>query len=264
MNSNWTRGPVRGTGLGHTPSNITASQIMRMNANRSAFIAKKQALARGSQLTMLRGVQPNNYLMARPGARPAPEIKSFDCAIVGGQLAITPLSAEPGVAFAGITCINEVQQGAAFYNRIGTKITVKSIAVNLNFYTAENFIATGLCNIRCMVVYDRQTNGAYPVISDILSVNDSGYTAAFGQSTGINMSNRARFLVLRDKRWNLDAAQGYNFSLNEFIKGRWDCEYGTTATNIGEIKSGAIYVIAFTDVLAPYIQEPVARIRYFD
>lgn len=36
-------------------------------------------------------------------------------------------TAEPGVAFVGITEINDVRQGAAFYNRVGAKITIRSV-----------------------------------------------------------------------------------------------------------------------------------------
>jgi hypothetical protein len=199
---------------------------------------------------------------------PQPEIKSFDQIFWGTPvfLPATPVGGEvTGVSFAGITCLNEVQQGAAFYNRIGTKISIKSIHFNCQFYVNPTAIATSPMSVRYLIIYDRQPNGAYPAISDLLSTNDLGFTAA-AFYCGINMQNRERFTVLRDKYIDMDAASGYNFSVNEYVKGRWESDYGNTAANIGEVKTGAILFVAFADVSnGVYIGGmPNCRIRYFD
>jgi len=61
--------------------------------------------------------------------------------------------------------------------------------------------ATGVDTmLRLLVVYDRQPTPAagLPVISDILQVRDQTGTATTAGTSGINLDNRDRFLILRD------------------------------------------------------------------
>lgn len=176
-----------------------------------------------------------------------------------------PTGAEPVANFAGITELNCVSQGATSYNRIGTKILVKSI----DFRAVFSLAGTGptRSTFRYMIVYDRQPNGAFPAFSDILSANIS---TAPGMFTGVNMANRSRFLVLRDRVQTLDEDAGNGGSLNvkEFIKTKLETQFRTNAGNIGDITTGAIYLIAFaiTASAVSYITmtSATSRIRYFD
>jgi len=75
------------------------------------------------------------------------EVKTFDC-MVTPPAANLPLvaaaaSGEPGAAFVGITEINDVRQGAAFYNRIGSKIVIRSVELTGEVMSPAPFNAQG-------------------------------------------------------------------------------------------------------------------------
>ena len=129
------------------------------------------------------------------------EIKSFDCTVTnpytGGPNglhtigSITPL--EPSVAFAGLTEINCIPQGTANWERVGSKIVVRSIRVRfVSLLMGTNPVSS---TFRWMLVYDRQPGGAFPTIDDILARN-IGTAPVF--SSSISMDNSRRFVFLRD------------------------------------------------------------------
>jgi len=88
--------------------------------------------------------------------------------------------------------------GSSFFNRVGRRIEMKSLLMKavilpLRTTTVQDYV-------RVMIVYDRQSNGAAPSISDILQT-----TSATGANTttvysDINLNNRDRFSILRDHR----------------------------------------------------------------
>lgn len=86
--------------------------------------------------------------------------------------------------------INTMQKGPDQGQRIGWKITVKSIYISLYFSTdAQNTSNQEM--IRVMLVKDRETNGVMPVDSDIFEWPN--YT-----DTMLNIINGARFRVMKD------------------------------------------------------------------
>ena len=62
------------------------------------------------------------------------EIKFFDVAITNGTwpLVGSAAAAEPATAFAGITELNDILQGAGAYQRVGQKVVLKSFAFKCN------------------------------------------------------------------------------------------------------------------------------------
>jgi len=200
------------------------------------------------------------------------EVKSFDqvlpITVCGMTAAVT--GSEPAAAWTGMTEVNLVRQGAAFYNRIGSKISVRSIQVDADF-----IITPGKANVaqilRMMLVYDRQANGAFPAITDIIQNNDSGVATFF---SGINIVNKSRFTIIRDKLIPMDYASGYEYPVHEFVKCNLEVEYKANGGTIGDITTGAIYMllfVAYDDGGSSYPQvtnfangTPRIRIRYFD
>jgi len=199
------------------------------------------------------------------------EVKFFDVNIASPSAgtfglfvpSAPPTGSEPAVAFTGITELNCVAQGATSYNRIGTKILMKSI----DFRAIFSMTGSGptQSTFRYMIVYDRQPNGAFPAFSDILSTNISTAPSFF---SGVNMANRSRFIVLRDRIQSLDADGTGTVSVKEFIKTKLETQFKTNAGNIGDITTGALYLVAFalTGSAVSYINmsAPTCRIRYFD
>jgi len=202
------------------------------------------------------------------------EVKFFDVAptipsVAGpyGFQTITapPTGAEPVTPFAGITEINCVPQGATSYNRIGTKILMKSIMFNATIFLGGSVPTHGV--YRYMIVYDHQPNGAFPGIADLISQNISTAPTMF---SSINMSNRSRFIVLRDRVGNLDVdgGNGAIVHVKEFIKTKLETQYRTNTGTIGDITTGAVYFIAFASfssaVTYVTMSQPTFRIRYLD
>ena len=201
------------------------------------------------------------------------EVKFFDCAVTApagatfGLFAPStpPTGSEPAVNFTGITELNCVGQGATSYNRIGTKILIKSIMFNSIFSLTGS--GPTQSTFRYMIVYDHQPNGAFPAFSDILSQNIGTAPIMF---SSINMSNRSRFIVLRDRVHTLDfdGGNGGTIHCKEFIKTKLETQFGTNTATIGDITSGAIYLIAFavsgTAVSYVTMTNASSRIRYFD
>jgi hypothetical protein len=222
---------------------------------------------RESNIGSLRGLQPANWAMSRPLGRPTPEIKSFDVLIAppatSAPVVFGVSGTDPTVAYNGLTCINEIQLGDAYYNRIGSRVTVKSVSVS---FQVGLVTSTFITSLRWMLVYDRQVNGAYPAIGDILSINDTGVPGIVDFNAGLNMVNRSRFLVLRDQYIDEDPAHQQIHTVKDFVKGRWDCEFNSpTSASIGVVKTGAIYMIAFGFTGgAINILNITSRVRYYD
>lgn len=199
------------------------------------------------------------------------EVKFFDLNIASpaagtfGLFAAStpPTGSEPAVPFTGITEFNCVPQGATSYNRIGTKILIKSIDFRCVF--SMNGTAPTHNSVRYMIVYDRQPNGAFPAFSDIFSTNISTAPTFF---SGVNMANRSRFIILRDRVQTLDPDGSGTFSVKEFIKTKLETQFRTNTGNIGDITTGALYLVAIslTGSAASYstMGSATFRIRYFD
>lgn len=226
--------------------------------------AQSGRASRSAAIQKGRYTQKGMGIMARPMGRPMPEIKSYDQTVTCG-FGIVPYATIAGVnnsLTTGLTCLNtSLVQNAQFYGRIGTRITIKSIQLRLILHYVNTNIVPQ--TVRMMLLYDRQTNGAWPLIGDILGANDAGGTFL----SGIQMQNRSRWLMLRDRFMTLSLSDQSGYCLNEFVQGRYDVEYGTSTGNIGDIKSGAIIIVLFFDntaVTSPYVDSCVCRIRYFD
>jgi len=249
----------------------TMGQIITRDAQRNREAAKslRQASYASARLVAApRGVPL--YAVGR-GQMSRGEVKFFDCEPVntvvsnpyGLQLVTATTGGEPSAAFTGITELNCVQQGATSYNRIGTKILIKSIDLRFNAFMAGS--GPVVDSFRYLVVYDHSPNGAFPAYSDILSDNISG-TAGF--HSRINMSNRSRFIILRDRTIPMTYTNDAIVSCKEFIKCKLETQFKSTTGAIGDITSGAIYLFAFaslsTSVCWIQTSSVISRIRFFD
>jgi len=250
-----------------TFSNSVAQQIQ--NAAVASSLNRQASFARARLVsTSNRGVPM--YAMGH-GQMGRGEVKFFDVDILRpvttspyGLVGVTGITgAEPATAFAGITELNCVQQGATAYNRIGTKIMIKSIKVDADLIL-KGSAPTGN-TARLMIVYDRQPNGAFPAVANILSMNVSGAPVF---NSGINMANRSRFTILRNQVVNFDNNGEQSYHWSTFVKTKLETQFGSNAGNIGDIQTGAIYLVAFTYVSGATMFVDLltasSRIRYFD
>lgn len=245
------------------------STFGRKSTRMSEKIAR--AAERGALVSVSRAMPSLSY-SAPYGRRSLQEIKFFDCRVATPSIAgpyglfnasTPPVAAEPGIPFTGITCLNEVVQGATSYNRIGAKIVIKSVHIRFNLVLDGASAKTS--NARVMVVHDHQPNGAYPVFSDILSDNISTIPD-FGSSA--NMANKDRFTVLRNMFYNLSINGQRGVMVDEHIKCRIETMYKSSTGTIGDITTGAIYLVAFADYSAAasytQINDMQVRVRFYD
>lgn len=185
-----------------------------------------------------------------------------------------------------LTPLNLIQAGSSFFNRIGRKIHMKSIAIRgfIGFSGNSQVIAA---YGRIMIVYDRQTNGALPVISDILLDTKQDATTSTGALSGLNLNNRDRFVVIADKKFMLPVvtqAVGIPTFIAPSISNDTECEWGivdryhkinmetqykadSSPAVIGDIATGALYLITFGQATAGnegWNVTLATRLRYVD
>lgn len=151
-----------------------------------------------------RGYHPYGQMM-RPYSSVPRDFKTFDTL---GQSYTGRRNPFPFSSAGRFWALNTVINGASFWQRVGRQICMKSLEL---FYeirtTGTNIIDTfRTCN-RLLVVYDRQPNGAPPLISQILA--EVGQTTTAGGTNtpfGILTANpwaepnpvyKDRFVVLR-------------------------------------------------------------------
>lgn len=172
----------------------------------------------------------------------------------------TTNAASPVLSAAASTfyLLNGLQLGTSAYQRIGNKIAMKSCYWSLTFgINAVNTIATSTSGtpqvpVRMMIVYDKQTNGALPVVSDLLS-GYSGIANSTARAIDVNspnnLNNKDRFIVLCDKRFVLSAQGTGSRILKKYKKLSTSVSYksGATVGNVTDITSGGLYFIAYRD-----------------
>lgn len=158
----------------------------------------------------------------------------------------------------GFTLINGLQLGTAAYQRIGNKIAMKSCYWSMTFgLNSINTIATATSGtpqvpVRMMIVYDKQTNGSLPAVSDLLSDKvgiTNGTARAIDVNSPNNLNNKDRFIVLCDKRFVLSAQGTGSRVIKKYKKLSTSVTYksGATVGDVTDITSGGLYVLIYRD-----------------
>lgn len=228
------------------------------NAHRTAGISAYRGVS--SDVDMLTALdiaersatQPQNHNISRPSNFSGEELKCCDTYIANSTTVNTLNSvvySEPSagpLTTALYTCVNEVKQGSTVYQRNANRIIVKSIDVRGVVgasYTGAQF--TG-CNVRVMLVYDRQCNGAAAGIGDIFACSTDGTNPNPHFGSKMNIANKSRFIFLRDEIHTIDPGADTSCDIHIFHKCRLETEYKASAMTIGDIATGALYLLIFT------------------
>jgi len=122
---------------------------------------------------------------------------------------VTPTVAGLGLA-TGYTCLNCVEQGNGVSQRIGNKIVITSIRLRGTITPSKTADTTDYGFVRVLMVYDKQTNGAAPLIGDIISNISTSGSFATAFNSGIKITNRNRFVMLRDQIFEMGATGSSN------------------------------------------------------
>jgi len=195
--------------------------------------------------------------------------------------------------------LNDIGNGSAFYQRVGRKISMKSLELCLQIYPQGLVAGTQYPSqiLRLMVVYDTQANGTTPVITDILnSVNGTGtgWLTAQQALNQINLNNRDRFQLIRNykmvtpligsdtvdgmKNTAAEDQQNWRTTFDDYIKLKGlavqfkadDAPLPFAANGVGRIgnfATGALYLIPLSNAGPGAIIWKVVgttRLRYYD
>jgi len=200
-----------------------------------------------------------NYQQTRPGG----EIKSIDVVNTtnGSSIAVFPFNDTPT-----LTPLNIITSGSSMFNRIGRKVSMKSVHIQGAFTTTGN-TSTVPQFARLIVIYDKQPNGALPNYTDVITDqinNTGGDTKISGPRSGINLNNRDRFEMLIDRRWVLPdcpptqvagrytcTADMLHFEIFKKLKDR-EVHYKQDSSPgvIGDIATGSLVIITLGDLNA--------------
>lgn len=171
-----------------------------------------------------------------------------------------------------ILALNMIQAGSSMFNRIGRRLEMKSIRLNCQISVLGVTRASAQDYGRIMIVYDRQPNGAYPAITDVIQDTDQTGANVTNAYSGLNMNNRDRFVTIMDKRMVLpavtntagaitnafpngteDGPAGYQAGISEFRNLSNLITHYKADSNpavIGDISTGGLFIISLANIAA--------------
>jgi len=200
-------------------------------------------------------IKPSNLNLTQVG----PELKYVDTEA-------TDTAIPAGTSSVDFVLLNSIAQGSDNTNRIGRKITVKSIDINAIFTgmiaTNAASIGTPSAMVRWWVLVDAQPDGATATAADVWK-STSTFAVAHR-----NLDTSERFKVLRTGTFDLCnqsslagtiASEGAIPSagfpdkayLDIYIPLNDAVKYSGTSTGISNIASGAYYFCYCTDIATP-------------
>lgn len=162
-----------------------------------------------------------------------------------------------------ISGINLIQVGSSMFNRVGRKIQLRSVRLRCHVIPIQGATRTNSVPDlgRVCVVYDKQTNGAFPVLADVYQDTEQSGANTQTALTGLNMNNRDRFISIIDKMVMLPSGtitNGYlteaypdngenNSTLDEYRKLNLHTYYKADSNPavIGDVATGGLYFICF-------------------
>lgn len=230
-------------------------------------------------------------------AGPGEEVKTLDLLFTGLYNAVYTVDAVPlqqlnlNTGTGSVQCCNLVQQGPGISQRIGHKISMKSLRIRMNISAATGVNEPMPTNARIMILYDHNPDGAYIASNQILGNVTQANVIQVGQySDNLNPNFFERMVVLMDKFITLPPYVANNvattsvtavtqenvFHIDEFVKLK-DLEtiYGNTTNGlatanpmtIAYVQTGALYIMTFGDNAAasqPWTLTGSMRLRFRD
>nr|WAE42210.1 MAG: capsid protein [Cressdnaviricota sp.] len=209
----------------------------------------------------------------------------------GGELKSVdfPVASAPATATLNATlyvqALNVIQVGSAFYNRIGNDIEMKSLHLIGQIAISGNVTGPTQEYIRIMIIYDRQPNGNYPAIADVLTNYDNAGTTTSNSYCHLNPNNADRFKILMDNRIDIpynsgaadfnQAAEIFDYTKNEVNINRFiplrglltKYKASSSPAVIGDQATGALLLFCLGSVASGaegYNFKYTSRIRYRD
>lgn len=224
------------------------------------------------------------FLQKKRGVGFTKEMRGCDTSIavaIGGVLATVTTN---GAAI----LLNGVQRGTGSFNRLGRKITMKSLRVKADIACTHIIqLANGDQHgntLRMVVVYDRQTNGgAIPNYNLIFGQTDQAGAETGNIYDSLRYDNTGRFAVLMDKVITSNPGSPGAAAASDLIQNRFFCDEYIKLKNLEtffsdtqspmtntEIATGSLYIYFRATINSNLISEwavapaSFARLRYYD
>jgi len=193
-----------------------------------------------------------------------PEIKTVDTVIASSVVTATPQ----------FFLLNGTQQGTGTFNRIGTKVNLRSLQFRGSY---EPQAAQAFCDsLRILVVWDKNANKTIPTFADIIQSKSQDGTVTSLIDDMRNIDNTERFKMIYDQEFYLPAvaASPFTTNFNSDFQGVIDwykklnlpTQYTGTANPavVAQITSGSLYMIMFTGGTTGYGVSGTVRVRFDD
>lgn len=136
-------------------------------------------------------------------------------------------------SFTAPTLLNGLAQGVNNSERIGRKAVMKSLSLR---YTYDGTASDGDSQVRILIIYDKQANGALPAASDVIP--NQTFTSH------IQLANADRFVVLMDEVSESRQSSALNISGSRYLKCNLETIFGGSTSGIASINSGSIFIMA--------------------
>lgn len=239
----------------------------------AAVAAQRRALRLAARDTRLLGIPR----MSQSTYVSSGELKGMDTDCV-----YSPVLGTTGTNV-GVITVNLVQAGTGSWNRIGRRITMKSLRLQ-GVATCDHFLdGTNdyLGNsLRIMVVYDRQSSQATePQFNDIFGQTSQAGTETTNWYSPPKYDTMMRYVCLKD--WSIDSQCGADPTATNFVRNVFHIDEYIRLPNlevnfsgqsspmtVADINTGALYVIARANQGTPaatvWILNLNARLRYVD
>lgn len=207
-----------------------------------------------------------------------PELKCVDVNGAGAGVTASLLSTT-----ATVTLLNGLATGAAYFQRVGRSVSLKSLHLRGCILPSGLDGVTGEF-IRISLVYDRQPNGALPAYADIFQTVDAAGNGSNAVFDFTNLNNSERFLILADIPVQFSSTeitgaahiasasemqnQMQSLLIDKYISlDGLPTNYKLDTAVIGAISSGAIYLVTMGSAAAANAGTAFNwsnRIRYSD
>jgi len=201
------------------------------------------------------------------------ELKGMDTGIgsVGNLLTTTNTNVD-------MYPLNLIRQGTGSWNRVGRKVQMKSLRFNFEISLTCPLATMNSSLVRVVVFYDKSPNGAAIPTWDTVfgTTGQDGVEAANNVLLPLRFDNMERFIVLRDKKFDIGITAGGTNSTNKYCVSDYvklsnmETVFGgeSAPMTIADIQRGALYIgyraTSNTGITTLIVQSASARLRYTD
>lgn len=136
--------------------------------------------------------------------------------------------------------LTNLVQGLTDITRVGSQVKITSAYIQI--YLTLNAIAPHSI-VRLLLVHDKQTNQAVYATSDLLETVGTASSIV----SPLNLDNKFRFQILKDKRYVLSSAGPSNRVVKMFIPLQQLIRYDANAGTIADLSSSSLSLVLISD-----------------